>query len=143
MRKLNFMKRSKIVVLTILVSIAAMACDEPHSNEEIKHCVDQEGIVQDEAKCAAAPVSANPTTVINNGSPSPIIPYFWYYGGGYRSPVSPGTRVMGGSFAPSPGRSYSSPSTYSAPSTVSRGGFGSTGRSFSGGTSGGSSVSGG
>lgn len=117
------MKRSKAVYLFILPAIALMACEDTPSatpaRDEVKHCVDENGSVVEELNCdidAAAPeqkdASAPHTTTVYR--------YRWYYGG--NMVLSPGTRVSGGSFEPSIGRSYSSPST------ISRGGFGGIGR---------------
>jgi hypothetical protein len=47
--------------------------------------------------------------------------YHWYYGG-TRTVWTPGTRVSGGSYTPTVGK------TYVGPSTISRGGFGGIGR---------------
>ena len=60
-----------------------------------------------------------------------------YYGGGggSRTPISPGGRVSGGSYAPSPGRTYAPSSGFKGGSTpsIGRGGFGSTGAGHAGG----------
>jgi len=110
-------RKSKTVTLTILAAIAATACDDP----DIKHCVDENGVVQDENNCNA-PEGGAPVGTPPPGAPVHI--YHWYYGG-YSSPQSPGTRVTGGSYSPTPGKSYSTPS-------ISRGGFGGTGEGFGG-----------
>lgn len=123
-KKVNPMRRSATITLTILTGIALAACDEPQ--EEIKHCVDENGVVQDEAVCADAGAEG-PTGPIDPQHPHVgSTHFFWYYGGGYRAPLTPGTRVTGGSYTPSPGR------VYSPPSTITRGGFGSTGHGFGG-----------
>lgn len=115
----------------MLAAIAATACDEnqsqapaPNPNEDLKHCVDENGVVQDEEKCKDAP-EAHPMGP--DGGPIASHPssgggghFFWYYGGTGGRTVSPGTRVGGGSYTPSPGKAYSPPS-------IGRGGFGSTG----------------
>ena len=138
-------KRTKSITLTILAAVAATACDEKpaiSSDEDIKHCVDQDGVVQDESKCAGVPDTHHdhdgsaPHHAGGGG-------HFWYYGGG-RS-IAPGGRVTGGSYRPSPGRTYSPPSR--APSfsggggkvgggsspSIGRGGFGGTGGGHAGG----------
>jgi len=114
----------------MLTAVAAAACEQSKT-EEIKHCVDENGVVQDESNCNNVP-----TQHPDGGPVDPAHPhgggghFFWYYGGS-SSPVSPGGRVTGGSYSPSPGRSYSPPS-------VTRGGFGSTGAGHGSGTGGGS-----
>lgn len=139
------MRRSHAVSLTILATISTTlllyGCDEQNSNEDIKHCVDENDNVVDEAQCGTidsdagiADMTDPDTGVVHHGSHGSggiyFIPYRWYYGGG-GVVRSPGTRVSGGTYSPSVGRSYSAPST-----VISRGGFGSTGRSsgFSGGS---------
>ncbi len=109
------LKRSRNVTLTILTAIALAACDEQAS--EIKHCVDENGVVQEESNC-------NPTAP-DGGVNSTYHPGFRWYYGGYSSPQSPGTRVGGGSYEPAPNVHYSPPS-------ISRGGFGATGEGFGG-----------
>jgi hypothetical protein len=125
------MKKSKIITLGLLAS-TALACDDPST--EVRHCVDNDGVVVDEAQCS--PLDGGENTLDDAGVPiivphasTPHIYYRWYYGG-YREPLIPGTRIIitnGGSFRPSVGHIYSSPSTFS------RGGFGETGHSFGGG----------
>lgn len=142
------LRRSKNVSLVLLAAIAAAACDENKAQEEIKHCVDENGVVQEDSKCHDAPVQ--PPTGSDGGQPAPHSGgggghFFWYYGG-TRTPVAPGGRVGGGSYAPSPGRTYSSPSSgggsrggsTSSPS-IGRGGFGGTGAGHAGGGGGGGS----
>lgn len=106
------MKRSKKIDLTILTLLAASFGTACANDPEMKHCVDQNGVVVDESQCANQAV----------GHGGAIMPFRWYYGGGL---FTPGARVSGGSFTPSAGH------VYSAPSTVSRGGFGSIGRGTS------------
>jgi hypothetical protein len=119
------LRRTKNISLIILTSIAAAACDEtPPPNTDIKHCVDENGVVQDESNCQAIPEDAGTHDPQHPHSSSPH--FFWYYGGG-GGVVSPGTRVTGGSFSPSPGKAYS------PPSTITRGGFGATGAGHAGG----------
>jgi hypothetical protein len=138
------MKKSKLVALSLLaIASLAMGCDDDQSNEEVKHCVNPDGVVVDESLCNglgtedggvvqstddAGNVVYVPRTYVYG--PNPIIFYRWYYGGGYTRPLMPGTRIITngngyGRFTPIVGHSYSSPSVFS------RGGFGSTGHSFS------------
>lgn len=102
------MKKSKqinIVFLSALAISLLPACEE---GGEVKHCVDETDKVVEEHNCTTT-----------SGTP-PIMPHYrWYYGG--NTILSPGTRVVGGSYTPAPGKSYS------PPSTISRGGFGATG----------------
>lgn len=108
------MKRSKTVDLTILALLAASFGTACAKDPELKHCVDQNGVVVDDSQCT------NQATYGHGGN---IIPFRWYYGG--TGIFSPGSRISGGSFTPSAGHVYSSPST------VSRGGFGSIGHGTS------------
>lgn len=108
------MKRSNKVDLTIVTLLAASftaGCNDGFDYNNIKHCVDENGVVVPDAQC----------NNVGGGSNMGHVPFRWYYGGG--RVFTPGTRVTGGSYVPAPGR------TYSAPSTVTRSGFGSTGRS--------------
>jgi hypothetical protein len=107
------MKRSVNVTLTILTAIALSACDD----QDTKHCVDENGVVQDETNC-------NP--IGSDGGVNPVYhPGFrWYYGGNSGGIWTPGTRVSGGSYTPAPHVDYSPPS-------IGRGGFGGTGEGFS------------
>lgn len=109
------MRKTKYISLVIL-PLLAISCKADH----YQHCVDDNENVVDDTLC-------NPNTPNTSGHP-----YRFYY-----SPrmFSPGMRVSGGSWSPSPGRSYSSPSlgrSYGS-SSISRGGFGSSGSSFSSG----------
>ena len=110
------LKRSRNVTLTILSAIALAACDEQAS--DIKHCVDENGVVQDESNC-------NPNT--EDGGTNPVYhPGFRWYYGGFSSPQVRGTRITtgsGGSYTPAPHVNYSPPS-------IGRGGFGATGEGF-------------
>lgn len=120
------MRKSKKITLTILTLIAInllIGCDEV--NEEVKHCVDENDVVIDDKLCEGNNGVINPA-VVNpvTGFSSPRVTR-WYYGG--TNVFSTGTKVSGGSYAASPGKSYSSPTT------ISRGGFGSTGRGISAG----------
>lgn len=147
------MKKSKLVTLGLLALVATtVACDDTNSSEEVRHCLDKDGVVVDESLCTVNQagdagvvrmvqrtdsngniIYVPDTTVVMDNSP-PVVYYHWYYGGWSR-PMPRGTRVIvsgpgmtGGSFHPSVGH------TYSTPSTFGRGGFGGTGRSFSGGS---------
>jgi hypothetical protein len=121
------LRRTRGIHITMLAALAAAACDE--SSADLKHCVDENGVVQDESNCADAGTATPGTT--GGGH------FFWYYGGS-STPVTRGTRITGGSYTPSTGRSYSPPSSYhgggSTP-TIGRGGFGGTGEGFGGGGS--------
>lgn len=120
----------------MLAALAAAACDEQQT--ELKHCVDENGVVQDESNCTnqdgGTPVSGNPTHPGSTGGGH----FFWYYGGS-STPVTRGTRITGGSYTPSPGRSYSPPSVHGGGSgpSIGRGGFGGTGAGHAGGGGGG------
>ncbi len=130
------LRRTKNISLVMLAAIAATACDETKSenpnppNDEVKHCVDENGVVQDESKCAGAPehhpmgpdggpIQSHPSSGGGGGH------FFWYYGGAH---TTPGSRVGGGSYHPTPGKTYSPPSSRGGSSpSIGRGGFGSTG----------------
>lgn len=121
-------KRSLTVSLTILTIIAAAGCDE--QQRELQHCVDGDGVVVDEDKCADAAVSAvAPSDDAGTTHGIGRSGFYWFYGG--RSVLSPGTRVSSGSYSPGTG-SYSSPSGRSSVG-VSRGGFGGSAVSAGGG----------
>src|SRR5258708_22303266 len=116
------MKKSKIITLGIL-ALTAIACDDNNNTEEVRHCLDADGVVVDESLCASddGGVSSNP---LNHS----VIIHRWYYGGS--RVYTPGTRIIinsGGGWAPSPGHSYSTPST------IGKGGFGATGHGATGG----------
>lgn len=118
------LRKTKTITLTMLAAIAAAACEETKATtEDIKHCVDENGVVQDESNCATVPEHDADGGPIDPQHPHGGGHFFWYYGG-FSSPQSPGTRVTsgtgGGSYTPSVGKSYSPPS-------ISRGGFGATG----------------
>lgn len=132
------LKRSREVNLTILLTIIASitaGCDEPKPPaEDLKHCVDSNGIVVEEEKCKDSPSGpAAASSPSGDGGTSSSSTHhsggggghFWYYGGA-GTPLSPGARATGGSSTPSVGKSYSTPS-------VSRGGFGATGGGHAGG----------
>jgi len=123
------MRKTKAITLTMLAAIAAAACDENQvASSEVKHCVDENGVVQDESNCAGVPERTPDGGPIDPQHPYNGTHFFWFYGGG--TTYSPGTRITtgsgGGSYTPSVGKSYSPPS-------ISRGGFGGTGESFGGG----------
>jgi len=129
------MKKSKVITLGIL-ALTAISCNENSDNTEVKHCVDNDGVVMDESVCNVSDDAGATSSFDENGNPiiiprfgAPHVYYHWYYGGGYYHPLTPGTRIIvsPGGFRPSIGHVYSSPSTFS------RGGFGTTGHSFSGG----------
>jgi hypothetical protein len=107
------MKKSRRVALTFLGSMAmaiapVVAACGGHASSQVLHCVDPNDIVVQEANC-------NEATPRSGGSPGL---YHWYYGGhGF---VPTGSRISGGSAAPSSGASY-----HSSAGTV-RGGLGST-----------------
>jgi uncharacterized membrane protein YgcG len=132
-------KRNRTVTLTLIATMVASgltACDEQRYNcyedddgeshceaiPTIKHCVDQDGVVQDERYCSDKDWTDEQHIVHH-----PVTTFFWFYGG-YYQPQQVGTRinfnVSGGSRTPISGRSYSSPVE------ISRGGFGGAGRSF-------------
>lgn len=137
------MKRTGIITLGVL-AVTAIACNE--KSPDIRHCVNEDGVVVDESLCHpldatdAGVDDAGTVTTDDAGIPivvpphsagNPVIFYRWYYGG-YSRPLIPGERVIingngYGGFRPSIGHSYSSPSTFS------RGGFGGAGHSFGGG----------
>lgn len=131
------MKKSKLVRLGLLAatSLVVMACDD-NQPQEIRHCVNEQGVVVDESFCApldnpdggdpsdsgltvATDDAGNPivvprTTVVVPDGPPVFLFYHWYYGGGYTRPLAPGTRIIingrgYGSWRPSPGRVYVSP----------------------------------
>jgi hypothetical protein len=115
-------KQSLAVPLTIVLGVAAAACDEN------AQCTDANGVVVDDSNCASVADDAGAPTPGRSG-------FFWYYGG--RS-FSPGARVSGGSYYRSPTKSYSSPSGYSwgggssSSPGIGRGGFGGHGDSVGG-----------
>ncbi|MCU1320449.1 MAG: hypothetical protein JWM43_98 [Acidobacteriaceae bacterium] len=118
------MKRS-IQVAAPLLAAAALAMSTGCRKPEMQRCVDENNVVVDDKLCANLPnqqgVQQRPD---GHGGFLPfLIPFHYYYGGwgGYGL----GSRVGGGTFAPSPGRSYATRS-----GVTTRGGFG---RSFSSG----------
>lgn len=130
------MKRSKAVTLTILAALVATGCDDEVG--DVKHCVDENDVVHEESFCD--PDGGDPDAsvqvpvyddhgVITHYTYMPRSHFHWYYinsgSGGHI--YSPGSKVRGGSYTPSIGRSYS------PPSSITRGGFGGLGHGFSGG----------
>jgi len=96
-------RRSRAVNITLLSALAAMAssCEEG----DVKRCMDNQGRVVDESRCANAPSHGGGTGM-----------YFWAFGG--HGGTTPGSTVSGYSRSPIAGRSYATPHT------ISRGGFG-------------------
>lgn len=114
------MRKTQLVTLTLLTAIAAAACDE-----NVKQCVDENDVVQEDTNCANPSDGGVVTTVDDAGvvhTSSTVHIYRWYYGS-YTRALPNGTRVSGGSYTPSGGVEYSTPS-------ISRGGFGGTGEGF-------------
>jgi hypothetical protein len=129
------MKKSKLITLSILAA-TAIACDDQNDvASDVKHCVDNDGVVVDENQCDPASDAGLESTLDDSGAPVMILHgnshiFYHYYYGGYTSPLTRGTRIIitnGGGWHPTVGHIYSTPSTFS------RGGFGSTGHSFGGG----------
>ena len=108
------MKRSRVVQLTLVSSIASMllSCRE----KPTRYCVDGNQAVVDERKCEQ-----------NGPSGVGYTPYHWYYGGA-RGRLPIGTRLSGGSTVPPEG-GFSEPS--------GRGVIGAAGEDASGGHGGG------
>jgi len=109
------MKRSAQVTAPLLAAAALSlltGCRKP----EMQRCVDEQNHVVDDKLCANLPdqQGVQQQRPDGHGGFLPIfIPYHYYYGGwgGYAI----GSQVGGGSYAPTPGRSY-----------TTRGGFGSS-----------------
>ena len=120
------MKRSTQVPAPLLAAAALSlltGCRRP----EMQRCVDEHNNVVDDSLCKNQP-SQPQQRPDSNGGFIPFFPYHYYYGGwgGYAI----GSQVGGGSYSPTPGRSY-----------TTRGGFGSSfaeGGSHSSGSSSGS-----
>ena len=130
------MKRSTQVTAPLLAATALSilsGCRKP----EMQRCVDEQNHVVDDKLCANLPdqQGIQQQRPDGHGGFLPIfIPYHYYYGGwgGYGL----GSAVGGGSYAPAPGRSYTTRS-----GVTNRGGFGSSfseGGSHSSGASSGS-----
>jgi hypothetical protein len=109
------MKRSSQVAAPLLAAAALSilsGCRKP----EMQRCVDEQNHVVDDSLCANQPAAQQRPD--GHGGFLPLfIPYHYYYGGwgGYGI----GSVVGGGSYAPSPGRSYTTRS-----GVTTRGGFG-------------------
>ena len=105
------MKRSTQVTAPLLAA-AALSLLNGCRRPEMQRCVDEHNNVVNDSLCQNQP--NQPQQPPNgHGGFIPIFPYRFYYGGwgGYGL----GTQAGGGSFAPAPGRTY-----------TSRGGFGSS-----------------
>ena len=131
----SYMKKSNLVSLILISSLVPIITSCEPSNEDVKHCVDENDVVVPEEECAKQEQinveRTNDAGVQYDDAGVAITPavanhsrFRWYYGGLTVHPR--GTKISGGSHTPIIGKSYSSPST------ISRGGFGS---SFRGGGS--------
>ena len=105
------MRRSAQVTAPLLAATALSlltGCRRP----EMQRCVDEHNNVVDDSLCQNQPNQPQQRPD-GNGGYIPFFPYHYYYGGwgGYAL----GSQVGGGSYSPTPGRSY-----------TSRGGFGSS-----------------
>ena len=117
------MKRSAQVTAPLLAAAALSlltGCRRP----EMQRCVDENNKVVDDSLCANQPQTQQRPD--GHGGFIPFIPLYHYYYGGWGG-FGLGSQVGGGSYSPTPGRSY-----------TTRGGFGS---SFSSGGSHSSSSS--
>ena len=105
------MKRSTKVAAPLLAS-AALAILAGCRKPEMQRCVDEQNRVVDDSLCANQP-QAQQQRPDGHGGFIPFFLYRYYYGGwgGYGL----GSQVGGGSYSPTPGRSY-----------TTRGGFGSS-----------------
>jgi hypothetical protein len=105
------MRRSTQVAAPLLAA-AALAITTGCRRPEMQRCVDENNNVVDDSFCKNQPDQPQQRPD-GHGGFIPFFPYRYYYGGwgGYGI----GTPVGGGSFAPAPGRSY-----------TTRGGFGSS-----------------
>lgn len=131
------MRKTQIITLGILAA-TAIACDDPPT--DVRHCVNEDGVVVDEDLCHPLDDNDAGATITTDDAGVPVVPHYggtggrilfyrWYYGG-YSSPMPRGTRIINngvgiGSFRPDVGHSYSTPSNFG------KGGFGSVGRGFS------------
>ena len=111
-------------VATPLLAAAAMAMVLGCRKTEMQRCVDENNKVVDDSFCKQPGQQQMERRPDGHGGFLFVPLLYHYYYGGYGG-FAPGSVVGGGSFAPTPGRSYSSPTT--------RGGFGS---SFGGGSRG-------
>ena len=112
------MRRSSQVAAPLLAA-AALALSTGCRRPDMQRCVDENNHVVADSFCQNQPNQQQQRRPDGHGGFIPFLyPYRYYYGGvgGYAA----GTTATGGSFTPTPGRSYS----------TSRGGFG---RSFSSG----------
>lgn len=137
------MRKTKLITLGILAA-TAIACDDPPG--DVKHCVNEDGVVVDESLCQPIDEGGAGLTTDDAGVPIVVHPgsggmmgrflfYRWYYGG-FSRPMPMGTRIITGgngygTFRPDVSHSYSSPSNFG------KGGFGGVGRGFSAGGGGG------
>jgi len=110
------MKRSTQVAAPLLAAAAMAILAGCKTQPEMQRCVDENNKVVDDSFCHQTGLQQRP----DGHGGFVFVPMYHYYYGGYGGYV-PGSVVGGGSYTPTPGRSYS---------TTSRGGFGS---SFSGG----------
>jgi hypothetical protein len=106
------MKRSAQVTAPLLAAAALSlltGCRRP----EMQRCVDENNKVVDDSFCKNQPNQPQQRPDGHGGFLPLLIPYHYYYGGwgGYGL----GSQVGGGSYSPTPGRSY-----------TTRGGFGSS-----------------
>jgi hypothetical protein len=106
------MKRSTQVTAPLLAAAALSlltGCRRP----EMQRCVDEHNNVVDDSFCKNQPNQPQQRPDGHGGFLPLFIPYHYYYGGwgGYGI----GSQVGGGSYSPTPGRSY-----------TTRGGFGSS-----------------
>ena len=126
MAKPVLMRRSRQVFAPLLASTAVALLAGCHQHPEMQRCVDENNHVVDPQFCKDLPANGS-QPLYSNGSghhgTGVFFPhtYRYYYGGG--GSYTPGTAVIGGSYNPSSGHSYSTTTG------TSRGGFGS---SFSG-----------
>ncbi len=106
------MRRSAQIAAPLLAA-AALAITDGCRRPEMQRCVDENNKVVDDSLCKQTGVQQQRPDG-HGGFFFVPMPYRFYYGGygGYGA----GSVVGGGGYAPTPGRSYASPST--------RGGFG-------------------
>ncbi|MBI1741705.1 hypothetical protein HYR54_01410 [Candidatus Acetothermia bacterium] len=111
------MKKSKHIGLGLL-TVAALSLSGC-SSQQAQQCIDKSNMVVEDQKCEQIERQPGWNPGVWNTSP-----YRWYYGG---TSNGAGSFVSGGSYAPTPGKSYSKGLSHSV-----RGGFGSTGHGHSG-----------
>ena len=112
-------KSIKVAGLLSLASLFLASCEHEH----YRHCVDNNGKVMPDSLCDCRDEHNNYRPGFGGMG---YMPFLWYYGSrnfGY------GQYVGGGSYAPSPGVSYSAPG-------IGRGGFGSSAHASGGGEGG-------